>query len=323
MAVSVSVYDLENYPDNPKTMTVDQKTIVPVGYEGDEQWVMSFATNATAEGSTSIQDIYVREFRAGWYKSSGLVGTGGRFTLVSGASYQLNVKMDNSAGATGNGGYYTISLEPGTNVAGEAIAEDMEEKIRALPDGGTWNSSDDGYKLSYINCSVEYTNGKFWIVSGSMSAYYTGAYRSSVDVAQSGSDTSYSTLGFDLGISSQDMASVDPKESLVTSSYTVGDAALTIGAGTGVSEGDVFMVTDGTNSDYCVALSGTTDTSVAVPVSGTNGFNGISNNYTANQAKIQLLRPQDPDQVPAIYHNSYDKLVRWGIKSIANQIDFS
>ena len=86
MAVNVTVYDLDNYPDNSKTVTVNHSTLVPIGYEGDEQCVLSFTTTAYSDNTntTSIQDIYVRETRAGWCKSSGLVGTGGKFTIVSG-----------------------------------------------------------------------------------------------------------------------------------------------------------------------------------------------------------------------------------------------
>jgi hypothetical protein len=67
MAVNVTVYDLENYPDNSKTVTVDQKTVVPLGYDGDEQWVLSFTTTAYSDNTarTAIQDIYVTEMKAG------------------------------------------------------------------------------------------------------------------------------------------------------------------------------------------------------------------------------------------------------------------
>jgi hypothetical protein len=150
MAVNVTVYDLDNYPDNSKTVTVDHSTIVPIGYEGDEQWVMSFSTTAYSdnENTTAIQDIYVREIRAGWVKSSGLVGTGGKFTVTSGTGYKINIKMDASSQ------YYTITLDPGINLAGEVIAADMEEKIRAIPDRAGYATNDAGYALAYRNAIV-------------------------------------------------------------------------------------------------------------------------------------------------------------------------
>ena len=63
MARNVTVYDLDNYPDNSKTVTCDQQSIVPIGYGGDEQWVLSFVTSAYSDNTnnTAIQDIYVRE----------------------------------------------------------------------------------------------------------------------------------------------------------------------------------------------------------------------------------------------------------------------
>ena len=322
MAVNVTVYDLDNYPDNNKTVTVNQSTLVPVGYEGDEQWVLSFTTTAYSDNTnrTAIQDIYVRSIKAGWLKSSGFVNA--PFTLVSGTSNQLKIKMDASAGASGGGGYYTIELDAGVNLTGEVVAEDMETKIRALPDDSSWVTADNGYSLAYKNAVVEYDEGKFKIVSGSVGRYYTGTNRSSVAVAKVTSDTCYETLGFDLAVDSQTIAGQSIKEALLTSDYTAGAASMVIGAGTGVSQYDCMMITDGTNTDYfqVVAVSGTT---LTVPTSGSEGFDAISNSYTANVSKVQILRSQDPDQIPAAYYDTVDAVTRWGIMSITNQIDFS
>jgi len=324
MAVNVTVYDLDNYPDNSKTVTTDQKTLVPVGYEGDEQWVLSFSTTAYSDNTnrTAIQDIYVREMKAGWIKSSGFTGTSGKFTLVSGSSNQLKVKMDASAGATGQGGYYVIELTAGVNLTGDAIAADMEDQIRAIPDSASWNSSDAGYQLSYKNAMVDFTDGRFWIVSGNVGKYYTGTERSSVAVAKYSTDTCYEDLGFDLAISSESIAGTSAKEVLLASDYTTDTASMVIGAGTGVAAGDCMFITDGTNTDYfeVISVSGTT---LTVATSGANGFTGVSNSYTANVSKVQLLKYQDPEQVPAAYHDTIDSITRWGIMSIANVIDFS
>ena len=324
MAISVTVYDLENYPDNPKTITLDEKSIVPAGQEGDEKWVLSFVTTAYSDNTdrTDIQDIYVQEIKGGWLKSSGFVGTGGKFTIGAN-SKQLKIKIDNSAGASGGGGYYTIELTEGVNLTGNAIAEDIEDQIRSLPDDVSWITADDAYKLSYINASVEYKEGRFWIVSGSVSPYYTGASRSSVKVAKVVADTCYETLGFDLSVDSQTIASTSIKESLVTSDYTTDTTPLSIDSGTDVAAGDCLVITDGTNTDYFTALSGTTDTSVVVPTSGNNSYIGIANSYSQDVSKIQVLREQDPEQVPVAYYDIVDSVVRWGIKSITNQIDFS
>jgi len=115
MAVNVTVYDLDNYPDNGQTVTVDHATLVPMSYDGDEQWVISFSTAAYSDNAnlTTIQDIYVREVRAGWAKSSGLVGTGGKFTITPSTGDSMNVKMDDSSQ------YYTITISSGTNLGGD------------------------------------------------------------------------------------------------------------------------------------------------------------------------------------------------------------
>lgn len=312
---NVTVYDIENYPDNGKTVTVQLSSVVPVGAEGDEKWVISASTTGYSNitNRTAIQDIYIREIKAGWFKSSGLAG--GTFDVTA-SSKTLGIKMDAS-----NNTYY-IELDEGYNLSGDAIAADMEEKIRAIPDSGYWQTEDAGYELSYRNCIVEFVNNRFYIVSGDVSPYYTGTYRSSVYVTSSGVDTAYSELGFKLGIDSQTMAGQKPREVLLASNYTAGSANMTIGAGSGASDGDVFYISDGTNSDYFIAIS-VSGTNLTVPVSGTNSFQPISHNYTANETRVQRMMPGDPTADPAPYYTDVDSLVRFGIKSMANQLDFS
>jgi membrane-associated protease RseP (regulator of RpoE activity) len=313
MARNITVYDLDQYPDNSKTVTVDQKQVVPVGAEGDDKWVLSFSTNAYSSiaSSTAIQDIYVQEIQTGWAKSSGL--TGNTFTLESGDQV-LGIKMDGSS-------QYYIALDAGTNMDGDLIADDIEAKIRAIPDGVDWQSSDDS--LAFKNCMVKFENGKFKIISGTVSQYYVGSGKTSVAVTASGADTCYDTLGFNLGINSVAVAGIAVKEALVTSSYTTDNTPLVIGAGTGVQVGDCILITDGTNTDYFTALSGTTDTSVVVPINSTNSFVGIAHSYTANEAKIQILTVQDPDKSHAYYHSTVEIIMRLGIISVTNQMDFS
>jgi len=324
MATNVVVYDLQNYPDNNKTVVTDQKLVTPVGYEGDEQWVSSFTTTAYSDNtnSTAIQDIYIQEIKGGWLKSNGFVGTGGKFTIGS-SSKQLKIKLDNSAGATGAGGYYTITLTEGDNLTGEAIAEDMEEQIRALPDDVSWIAADDAYKLAYMNVTVEYRGGRFWIISGSISAYYTGAARSSVVVAQAYQDTCYWTLGFNLSVDSQTIAATNIKEVLLSANYAINSTPLSINTGTDVQTGDCLIITDDVNTDYFTAISGTTETSIVVCTHDNNSYVGIAHSYTASGTKVQVLREQDPEQAPVAYYDTIDAAVRFGIKSIANQIDFS
>lgn len=320
MATTITVYDLDNYPDNSKTLTIDQKSVLPIGAEGDEKWVLSFVTTAYSDidDSTAIQDIYVQEIKTGWLKSSGFVGTGGKFTIGSN-SKELKIKIDASAGAALGGGYYTITLDEGVNLTARAIAEDMEVKIRAL----TLVAADVGYSLAYMNASVEYEGGRFWIISGSVSPYYTGTTRSSVKVVQAGGDICYQTLGFNLSVDSETIASTDIKEAMLASNYTTNTTPLSINTGTGVVAGDCLMITDGTNTDYFTAISGTTETSIVVCVHDPNNYVGIAHSYTTSGTKIQRLREQDPNQAPIAYYDTVDDVTRWGIKSIVNQIDFS
>ena len=324
MATNVVVYDLENYPDNNKTVVTDQKLVTPIGYEGDEQWGSSFTTTAYSliSAKTAIQDLYIQEIKGGWLKSSGFVGSGGKFTIGSN-SKKLKIKIDNSAGAAGGGGYYTITLTEGDNLTGEAIAENMETEIRALPDDASWIPADDAYKLAYMNATVEYKGGRFWIISGTMSAYYTGATRSSVKVAQSGGDICYQTLGFNLPIDSQTIGGTSIKEATLSSNYNVNSTPLSINTGTDVQVGDCLMITDGANTDYFTAISGTTETSVVVCTHDNNNYVGISHSYTTSGTKVQVLREQDPEQAPVAYYDTIDSAVRFGIKSISNQIDYS
>ena len=273
MALNISTQDLENYPGNVKTVTVDQAQIVPTGFEGDEQFVLKFSTTAYSDNTnnTAIQDIYVTNIKTGWCKSSGFAGSGGKFSLDS-THNKLNIKIDNSATTSGiGGGYYEITLDYNqdeTPVSGNTIAADMEEKIRAL----ILDTVDTGFSLSYKNASVEYLDGKFYIVSGSVSEYHTGNNRSSVKVLPGSTNDCSKELGFDLTIDSEALAGISIKESYITVNYTTDTTPLTIAAGTSVDAGDCLMITDGVNTDYFTALSGTTDTSVVVPTSGNNNF---------------------------------------------------
>ena len=324
MAINIDTQDLENYPGTVKRVTVDQDSIVPTGEEGDEKYVFKTSTTAYSDNTTNaaIQDLYVTYFRGGWAKSSGFAGSGGKFNLDA-THYNLKVKIDSTVSGTDGNGYYTVSLDYNvdeTPISGEAIAADMETKIRAL----TMETADTGYALAYRNCSVEYQNGKFWIISGSLSRYYTGSTKSSVRVAAAATNDCSVELGFDLPLETEIMSAVSIKEAALGANYTADTTPLTIGAGTGVVAGDCMMITDGTNTDYFTALNGTTDTSVVVPVSGTNGFVGISNSYTtAAGAVVQKLRRQDPEGEPTLYYTDIDTIVRFGIKTMVNQIDYS
>jgi hypothetical protein len=312
MARNVTVYDLENYPDNSKTVTIDQQSVVPTGYAGDEQWVLSFVTSAYSNNTnrTAIQDIWVEEMATGWYKSSGLVSLGASINIGA-TNKVLGINIDNSSG------WYYVQLTEDT-YGPNSLATHIEDQIRAVPDTGLWNSNDD--TLAYKNAQVEYANGKFKIISGTVSDYYTGTNRTSVAVTYSGTDTLYYDLGFDLGIGSYEIASTDIKESSVTSTCGPSSTAIPINTMTGLVAGDPIAITNKTTTDYVIAQPGTTTTNIVIISGSLNNTYTVSGTYAA---KVQKLRIQDPDQQPVMYHNNVDSITRWGIMSIANQIDFS
>lgn len=325
MAISINVQDLENYPGTVKRVSIDLESVVPLNMEGDEQFVLSASTSAYSDNTTrtAIQDLYVTELRSGWCKSSGFAGSSGKF-YVDDTHKTMRVRIDATVSGTDGSGYYDVTLTPNedsTPITGEVIASELETNIRAL--AGSLNTADTGFYSAYRNASVEYQNGKFWIISGSISPYYSGNNRTSVVVASGTTNDCSEVLGFDLPTTSYTLSNVAVKETLLTADYTVGDSTLTVNTGTGATAGRVFMITDGDNIDYFTALSGTTDSSIVVATNASNNYDGIINNYTASKAKLQLMREQDPESVPTNWYTSIDQLVRFGIKTISNQIDYS
>lgn len=320
--VDLQVYDLDAEVVSYKTITTRLVSFVPSGNEGDEEWIISFATDAYSNiaNATEINNMYIRSIKFGWIKSSGLVGIGSKFTLTD-SSNKLKIKLDNSIGPVGNGGYYTIELDTGINLIGSVIAKDIEDKIKAIPSSGVWNANDDTYKPSYLNCSVEYKEGKFWIVSGASTFFYTGDNRSSVDVVKVNGDGCFETLGFNLSISSEDISNLNINETLLAENYTHDTTPIIISTSIGINEGDALFITDGINSDYFTAIT-VSGTNVGVSTNGVNSHTGISHDYILGKSKIQHLKWQDPDKVPTIYHDSIDKVVRFGIDYITNQIEF-
>jgi hypothetical protein len=320
MAINVDTQDLVNYPGTVKRVTVDQEQVVPSGYEGDEQFMLSFSTTAYSDNTnrTQIQDLYVTHFKAGWCKSSGFAGSSGKFSLTASAN-TIGVKLDSTVSGTSGTGYYDIVLEyngDGTPIDGEVVAADIEAKIRALADN--LNTADIGFKLAYMNATVEYKGGRFWIVSGTVGQYYSGTNKTAVAVTAGSSNDASTVLGFDLSTTSEAMDGLAVKEALVTSGYTTGSGTMTISQNIGAADGDCLMITDNSNTDYFQLTS--------APTGGTIlsfSTSAINNSYSAGDAKVQLLRAQDPDADPTLWFGDVDKICRHGIKTMISQIDYS
>jgi hypothetical protein len=327
MAITQEVQDLINFPGNTKRITLDVDSIVPTDAEGDEKMMLVASTAGYSNNvnRTAIQAIYVLGGKIGWSKSSGLAGAAGKFALDS-SNYKLRISMDATVSGTsvvGDRGYYEIDLDYNidtTSKSGENIAEDMQEKIRAL----TMVTADTGFQLAYTNSSVSFSSGKFYISSGTIADSYIDDDRSSVKVLDGATLGAATILGFDHQVTSEDVAGTSIAESAITSNYTGGTTPLSIGANTGVSSGDALYVTDGVNGDYFTALAGTTDTSIVVATIGNNSFDGISNNYTTSSGSyVQILKKQDPDVEPNNYFDDMDGVLRYMSKSLINQLDFS
>ena len=150
MAINATVYDLEGYSENSKTVTLDLLKVVPVGAQGDEKFILTCRTTAYSNftDKTGIDDIFVQEFLCGWAKSSGFKGA--IFTINSG-NKGLKIKIDNADK------FYDIVLTEGTNLTGDAIAENIQTKLRAL----TMDTADSDKSLGYKNCRCSFLNSRF------------------------------------------------------------------------------------------------------------------------------------------------------------------
>ena len=318
MALNVDTQDLVNYPGNNKRVTVDIDSLVPTGYEGDEQIVMVVSTTAYSDiaNRTAIQDLYITEAKSGWIKSSGFKGS--VFQLNS-STTTFKIKLDTTVSGYNGTGWYDVVLvhDNGANLPGADVAEDMETKIRALPTGGQWNSGDAGYMMAYKNCSVEFSSGKFKIISGSIGDSYIGTDRSSVAVASGTSNNCLDTLGFDLTISTETLAGVQVKEAEVLIEYSGGAIIYTSG-GTGAAAGDAMAIADDTNTEYFI-VGAVNPAGSDITVSGTTP----SNTYAAEASKVQLLRMNDPEFEPTSPFGTVDSIGRYGLKNMINQIDYS
>lgn len=301
MATNITVYDLLRYPDNSKTVTVDLKTVVPYGRSGDEKWVLSAVTSATASGSASIQDAFVDYTNVGWCKSSGIPT--GPFTITS-STCNLRVAIDEAASSAS-----TISLFPtDTAVSGDDVAEMIQKKISEL---SMIDAAKEG-NLSYLNSKCYYEDGRFVITSGGMSSSFTGSNRSSVQVLAGLTNDASALLGFDIPLESVTLASQAMKHTYVTAPV-VASATIPVNSVSGFSIGDCIALKTAAGDTYYRYLD-----------------NVVAPNFTANATVtvpsgtlIQLLRVQDPDGVPASYYNDVDSPLRHVIDLLVNQINFA
>jgi hypothetical protein len=319
MALNVDTQDLVNYPGNNKRVALDIDSLVPHGYEGDEQIVIVVSTTAYSDiaNRTAISDLYITEAKSGWIKSSGFKGS---LFQLDDTHKTFRIALDTTVSGYNGTGWYdvTLSHSSGSNLPGEQVADDMETKIRAIPDGVQWNAGDTGLMMAYKNCSVEFESGRFKIISGSMTDAYTGLDKSAVAVTSGTTNDCTEMLGFDLTISSEVLATTQIKEAEVLTTYSGASVVYTSG-GTGAASGDAMAITDGSNTEYFIVDSLNPSGSDITILTGTEP----SNTYLANKAKVQLLRMNDPGFEPKSAFGTVDSIARYGIKNMVNQIDYS
>jgi hypothetical protein len=313
VAVNVTVRDIVNFPGGTaKTVTVDVIQVVPAGGspEGDEIWVSSTTTTATASGGGSIESIFKNEMKRGFIRSSGLVPSA-VFNIP--ASAKMVVAIDEALGSG-----VEIQLTSGSNLLAKDVAQDIEDALRgeAVIGGGGSKIGN----LSYLNAQVRFENNRFSIESGTVSESFTGSSRSSVKVGPPATGTDIrATLGLDITTDSQTLAEREAAETDLTSPYSSGDT-LTVRSTAGLAAGEAFVITDGTNSDTAL-VSGTVSASILRFTSVSGLGLGIANVY-ATGAMIRKLHEVDvSDPVSAI--TTMDQLYRFAIDSMVNQIDFS
>jgi hypothetical protein len=301
MAINVTAYDIQNYPDNPKTLTIDLKSVIPTGGFGDEKYTLSCDTSATASGSAVIQEAFVSDCKVGWAMSSSRVtGT----YLITESNKNFKVAIDESIDSAIT---VTVSTDS-VSQTGASIAADIEYKIQ----GSTVVGGAKAGNLSYRNARCEYVDGRFFIVSGSSSANFIGTRRSPVVVAAGATVDASVTLGFDVPIQSVDLASQNVIETYVASNV-VSDTTVPVASTTGIVAGD------------CIAFKIAAGTIYYRYVDSVSAPNLIVNTaITVDQnTMVQLLKIQDPRSNPASYYGDIDSYMRFAIEKIVRQINFA
>jgi hypothetical protein len=311
MPITLYIRDIVNFPGISKTETLDIANLIVSGSDGDEKICMSAATTAYSDYSlrTAIQNTYANYTKQGFSKSSGFVS--GPYTITAMSNDNLIVEID--------GIESSITLTPGVGLTGSAIAADIENKLIACAeDGGAQEGN-----LSFLAANCSYTDSLFKITSGSLSDQYTGANKSSVSVVATG--TVNVTLGYDLPIESEALAGRTIKETYLSSGFTTGSGTLYLADVTQMEALRAYMITDGTNTDYFIALTVSSGSNqITIPYAGVNGFDAITHSYSAGTgSKVQQLTFNDPDPEPKSPLEDVDAVARHLIYTIQRQIDFS
>ena len=302
MAVSSTVVDSINNPDNTKTVTTDIKLLVDATSEGDELWFVTVTTNATGPSSTSINDELASFMLNGYSRSSGLVTS--PFTVASGSQH-LNVSIDGST-------IRELQISAGV-YTGSSLAEEVETQVRFQGDTGQPEAGN----ISFKNASCDFTNGKFELKSGTTSNTYAGTGRTSVLVTDGTTTTGLSSLlGYDVPYESETLAvKLDNVVAISVVSTTLPDT-LTLNDATSLVVGDALHLRDSTGTEQNVVVL-TTPGGNVITVTPT-----LSKSW-GTDTKVQTLVEADPETVPSSPIDTVDKLIRSKLAAIVSQIDFT
>lgn len=311
MAINVTVRDIVNFPGaTPKTITCDIAQVVTVGGspEGDELWVTSATTTATSSGGGAIQSIFKNILKRGWLRGSSVTGL-----ITIPASYGIRIAIDEALASGLN-----ITLTAGENLLPEDVAADLETLIRNQAKIGAGGAK--AGDLSYLNCQVRFTNGRFQIESGTIGDSFTGSGRSSVEVGAptNGNTDVRSLLGLVVYQDSQTLAGRQLAETTLNVAYTSGNSISVVSTAS-LSDSNPFLVTDGTNTSYAM-VSGTPTLGTVYFITSSGTGTGLSSTYASGSVVRRLHDVDTADPVSAI--TSVDQLYRFAIDSIVNQIHF-
>lgn len=302
MVINETTQDAINNPGNTKTVSLDIVKNVFADSEGDEQYALLLSTTATSKlNAGAIANTYLRDFVVGYSKSRKVNGP---FT-IDGTNNQLQISIDGSASVE-------ITLTPGTGLTPENIVDDLQTQISSLSAVG---EPEEG-NLAFLNADVDFVEGRFRILSGSISDTYTGNAKSSVAVTSGANDVSV-LLGFDIPIESEALASKTPAESITISGYTTSGTVLALESVTGLNAGEAFTITDGINREYFIATA-VTSGSAELTIDST----ALSNSYSAGSV-VQRIFERDPDIVLASPIKTVDEVMKFSLKNVVNQIDFT
>lgn len=314
MAVNVTVRDIVNYPGGTaKTVTVDILQIVPKGpAEGDEKWITSHVTTATASGGGSIQSIFKNEMLRGFIKSSGLKNSPYTFPV----NPQFDIAVDE---AITNAVTITLSSGGGGPIVGADVAQDIEDKIRATAEIGQGGAKVGN--LSYLNTQVRFSNNKFSIESGTVSDSFTGGSAPSTVAIRSttgGGNDILPLLGLDTPLSSETFAARQFVVTELEQPYTAG-STIDVGSTSGFAAGDCFLLVSGTTTENAIVESVPGGTQLAFTTF--SGGDPLQNTYPAGTLVKKLYEVDAVEPISAT--NTVDQIIRFGIDSIVNQIDFN